>query len=176
MTMPNNRADNGSKGINVGFKEDHMWQYREWRASWGKPYYAQDMDQVEYRPYPKTKVICPIGYFECTRYPHPYPAKPSQAYLDQIITRYYKRDGQAAFAKRMGKLLHIPVKLILFGFDMRHVWIWDLERDKGWWDMPAERLKREIKNMKFPQWYIDEQEQALIDKQILEEAMANGTY
>jgi hypothetical protein len=118
----------GGKTKQTEHGEDESGVYRKWRLGFGRPYYATDVDQVEWRPLNGT--MTPIAVLELTRVPGNRPVPSS--YLKAILTRYMRRDSQAATAIGVGHRLDCPAFIVAHRWDLTEFWVYNLSRQAGW--------------------------------------------
>jgi len=118
-----------SKGRQRVDTEDRAAPFRDWRRSLGRPYYVCDIDQVEWRMIDGRPV--PVAVMELTRVDGNV-AIPA-TYLEAILTRFTKRDGQGAATKAFAELMGVKAWIVLFRWDMSELWLYNLTDGRGWW-------------------------------------------
>lgn len=110
-------------------KEDRIVKYRNWRWNFGDGCYVTDVDHVEWRI--KNGKITPVAVFELSRVDGN--VNVPQTYLDAVLKRFNKRDGQKSAVKRIAELLGVHVYIVLFRWDLTEFWVYDLTARNGWY-------------------------------------------
>jgi hypothetical protein len=138
-----NNRDSGIKGKRRGDSEDRAQAYRDWRMGIGGGLYVMDIDQVEWRlvgDHPS-----PVALVELTRVDGN--MKIPQTYLDAIVARFTKRDGQASLLLRVAESLGINAWISLFRWDLSEFWVYNLSTGDGWWHVNKDGYVRWLEKM-----------------------------
>ena len=103
---------------------------------------STDIDHVEWREV--NGKLAPVAFFELTRVDKN--VVPNQLYLDAIIDRFTKRDGQAKMIKALAEPFEVPVYIIAFLKDLSSFCVYNLSspketRNNGWWILPQKKYK-----------------------------------
>lgn len=134
------KTESGTKARQRDDTEDRSLVYRDWRReSVGKgkkrsTCYTSDLDQVEYVIH-KDEVY-PVAIIELTRYdmeetdmaPHSW-AK----YRQSILDRYFIRDAQGKFIKKLSNLIGVPAYIVLFQKNLTSFWLFDVNDTQALW-------------------------------------------
>ena len=88
-----------------------------------------DIDQIEWRFRDGDAV--PVALIELTRVDGNMSIP--QSYLNAIVNRFTKRDGQAALLLQVAQQLELAVWISLFRWDLSEFWVYNLSRNEGWW-------------------------------------------
>ena len=101
-----------------------------------------DIDQVEWRV--QYGQPTPVVVLELTRLDgsHPLP----QTYLDAIVTRFTKRDGQAAAIVALANRLGVDAVIVLFRHDLSEFWLFDLSSPTRWFHRDQRQYRHWITN------------------------------
>ena len=124
-----NRTD--QKGQVRRDNKDRMVGYRKWRRKWDRTSYVSDIDQIEWRVV--NGEIVPVAVLEMTRMDGE--MMPPKGYLDAIITRYTKRDGQAKSICHFAELLGVEAIIVLFQHNLENFWLYNLSTGTGWYHL-----------------------------------------
>ncbi len=140
--------ETGAKIKQTKSKEDRTADYREWRWNCTNSGYVTDVDHVEWRVV--NGVLKPVALFELTRVDRD--IVPHQNYLNSIIDRFIKRDGQGKMIKQLGEKLEAPVFIIAFLKDLSTFFVYNLSHPKktknnGWWILPQNKYKDWLKSL-----------------------------
>jgi len=119
----------GGKTKQTKHAEDECAAYRAWRLNFGRPFYATDVDQIEWRSIRGT--MKPVAVLELTRIPGNMRVPPT--YFQAIQKRYFKRDKQSMTALDIGSRLGCPSYIVAFRWDLTDFWVYDLNRNNGKW-------------------------------------------
>lgn len=138
-------GEGGGKGKQRKQDTDTAAAYRRWRWGWGAPYYATDVDQVEWRQ-GKGGELHAVAVFELTRVEGNMPVPPT--YLDAVLARFTKRDGQAGTAKRVAKQLGVKAWIVLFRWDLTGFWVYNLTDDRGWFGLSKVAYQEWVKSLR----------------------------
>ena len=109
-------------------QEDRLSDYRRWRWRLGAGCFVSDIDQVEWRLVEGQ--IAPAMVLEMTRLDGD--AVPSPSYLQAIIDRFTKRDGQGLAVCEIARRLGVDAVIVLFRHDLTEVWLYNLSTSIGW--------------------------------------------
>lgn len=116
-------------------QEDRSMKYREWHAKLGKGFYANDVDQIEWRG---TGVNgFPVAVIELSRIDEE--LQNPHAYRKAVLERFTIRDAQAFYAVRVATALGVCAFIVLFKFDLSEFHVYNLTKKKGWfvYDQPG---------------------------------------
>lgn len=118
---------------------DRTIDYRKWRRSLAQHMYGTDIDIVEWRVVDGE--IKPILVLELTRLDEDGPKWLSPKYLDAIIHRFTKRDGQGKAITTIAGLIGVDAIIVLFRQDLSEFWLYNLSNptEQGWHHMLKER-------------------------------------
>jgi hypothetical protein len=123
-----NTAKNRNKTRQRKDESDRVAAYRKWRWNLGHGCYVNDIDQVEWRH--RNGEIEAVAILELSRVDGN--AKVPDSYLDAVLNRFKKRDGQSKFINWVSKKLGIKTYIVLFRWDMTEFWLYDITNDIGW--------------------------------------------
>ena len=134
----------GAKIKQTDSMEDRTANYRQWRwnSLTSSKCYTTDIDHVEWRIVDGK--LAPVAFFELTRVDKN--SVPNQLYLNSIIDRFTKRDGQAKMIKALAEPFNVPVYIIAFLKDLSTFCVYNLSHPKetknnGWWILPQKKYK-----------------------------------
>jgi hypothetical protein len=109
--------------------QDRTAEYRKWRWCFGDGKYVNDVDHVEWRMVDgKPKAV---AVFELSRVDGN--VHVPDKYLDAVLSRYNKRDGQSAFIKYTAQAFNTHAWIVLFRWDLSEFWVYNLTNNSGWY-------------------------------------------
>ena len=156
MALQKKKTSTGAKARQRDDDEDRSLVYRDWRrevVGKGKKRstcYTCDLDQVEYVIVKQE--IHPVAIIELTRYDQDEYAGSSQSwakYRSAVLDRYFFRDSQGRFVKKMAELIGVPAYLVLFRKDVESFWIFDMCcKDALWVKKDADEYREWLCEMK----------------------------
>jgi len=130
-------------------REDRAVRYREWHATLGKGFYANDADQVEWRDTgPRARPVATIELSRVDRFPLRSPF----GYRADALRRITERDSQRFYAMTIAKALStlaasipgadpsisVDAFFVLFHADLSLFHVFNLSKNLGWWEMNKE--------------------------------------
>jgi hypothetical protein len=126
------------KGKQRTDSEDRTIEYRAWRHTLGNGLYAADIDQVEWRV--RDGVPVPVAVLELSRVDGNVRVPP--AYLEAVVDRMTRRDGQASAVTHFASLLGVKAWVVLFRWDLTEYWVYNLStpRDR-WWHLAPDKYR-----------------------------------
>lgn len=125
-------------------KEDRTIAYRDWRRTFpqGSPF-TTDLDQIEVRKI--NGELRPVAVLELTRTDGDGPV--GQKYLDAITDRFFYRDGQGELAVGLANRLGTKAAIVLFRYNLKDFWVYNLSDREGWFYMTAPQYQRWISKL-----------------------------
>jgi hypothetical protein len=70
-----------------------------------------------------------------------------QRYLDAVIARFCRRDGQGDAVVQPAATLDVKAWIVLFRWDLTEFWIYNLTARRGWWNINAETYERWLRSL-----------------------------
>lgn len=104
--------------------------YREWHLKVGRQYYAQDIDQVEYRF--RNGAITPVAIFEMTRADIG-KGKLHDKYLSAVLDRLSGRDTQGRLVRLIADRLGTDAWIVVYRPNLSIFHAYNLQQDTGWY-------------------------------------------
>lgn len=131
----------GQKAHQRNDNEDRSLIYRDWLRTQQTDGYFLDIDFIKF------KIIdgefTPVAITDLTRCDGD---EIGQKYLDAIIHRFFVRDRQGYFLKSIGKLLNVPVYLVLFNKNMTWVQVFSFQKEQ-WKRFEIDEWAEYLKNL-----------------------------
>lgn len=130
----------GAKAYQREDKEDRTLLYRNWRrevvskGSRRSTCYTSDLDQIEYVII--NDEVHPVAIFELTRYDddeNNFKEQSWAKYRSAILDRFFYRDAQGKFVRKMASLLGIPAFIVLFRKDLESFWTFEMTDNMATW-------------------------------------------
>ena len=131
----------GQKAYQRTDTEDRSLVYRNWLRTIETGGFFLDIDFIKWKNIDGENIPCAIT--ELTRCDS---REIQQSYLDAINNRLFIRDKQGDTIKRLGKLLGVPVYLVLFQKEMLWLWVYSF-RKEHWKKFSPEEWAMYLKNL-----------------------------
>ncbi len=111
--------------------EDRTKRYREWRRTFGRSSYVNDLDQVEWRS--DVEGMYPVALIELSRVDGT--MKLPMGYLVAAWTRFTTRDPQSDITALIADSLGVPAFFVLFRWDLSEFWVRQFAPvENSYWD------------------------------------------
>jgi len=117
----------GQKAHQRQDSEDRSLIYRNWLRTVDTNGFWMDLDLIKYRKN-DGGVPLPVAITEITRTDK---EEVGSSYLEAIIDRIFNRDSQGKILETLGKLLGVPVYLVLFPKSMKWLQVFSFQK-KEW--------------------------------------------
>jgi len=107
---------------------DRSADYKRWRWKFGFGCYVNDIDQVEWKVIDGEKRIVSILELTMIDGDRPVP----ETYLQAILDRFTKRDGQADIIRYIATKLKVDAYIVAYRYNLEDFWLYNLSKNKGW--------------------------------------------
>ncbi len=105
-------------------REDRSLVYRDWLRTVDTNGWYMDVDFIKWRKVGDE--LKPIAITDLTRCDS---ESVGHQYLAAILDRFFVRDRQGYFLKQLGKLLKVPVYLVLFQVEMKWLKVFSFQKE-----------------------------------------------
>ena len=140
--LPKHLNKNGQKAYQRNDNEDRSLPYRNWLRTVDTAGFFLDVDFIKWR-IDKDNRFTPCAITELTRTDSEKVV--SEKYLQAIIDRFFGRDKQGEILGELGRILGIPVYLVLFPPSISWLYVFSF-RKKEWRFFEPDEWVKYLKN------------------------------